>query len=69
MTCLWARRRLNNCSLEKQGKMSRKKQLSQEAIRKIAYKQTMCLVYRRTRKDEYYTNYKEAFNAAKNEMS
>ena len=48
--------------------MSTKKQLSQEAIRKIAYKQTMCLVYRRTRKDEYYTNYKEAFTAAKSEI-
>ena len=37
--------------LKKQGKRSRKKHLSKEAIRKIVLKQTMWRVYRRTRKD------------------
>ena len=54
--------------LKKQGKWSRKKHLSKEAIRKIAYKQTMWRVYRRTRKDESYAIYKEALNAATNEI-
>ena len=54
--------------LKKQGKRSRKKHLSKEAIRKIAYKQTMWRVYRRTRKDEDYINYKEALNAATTEI-
>ena len=44
-------------SLKKQGKRSRKKH-------KIVFKQTMCRVYRRTRKDEDYANYKEALNLA-----
>ena len=44
--------------LRKQGKRSKKKHLSKEAIRKIAYKQTMWRLYRRTRKDEDYTNYR-----------
>ena len=44
--------------LKKQRKRYRKKHLSKEAIRKIAYKQTMWVVYRRTRKDEDYTNYR-----------
>ena len=49
------------CSFEKkQGKRSWKKHLSKESIRKIAYRQTMWRVYRRTRQDEYCTNYKEA---------
>ena len=50
--------------LKKQGKRSRKKHLSKEAIRKIVFKQTMSRVYRRTRKDEDYANYKEALNLA-----
>ena len=57
------------CSLErKQGKRSRKKHLSEEAIRTMAYKQTMYRVYKRTRKDEDYIYYKEALNAANNEI-
>ena len=32
------------------------------------YKQTMWMVYRCTRKDEDYTNYKEAHNADMNEI-
>ena len=50
--------------LKTQGKRSRQKHLSKEAIRKIVFKQTMWRVYRRTRKDEDYANYKEALNAA-----
>ena len=50
--------------LKKQGKLSRKKHLSKEAIRKIVFKQNMWRVYRRTRKDEDYANYKEALNLA-----
>ena len=46
--------------LKKQGKRSRKK----HTIRKIVFKQTMWRVYRRTRKDEDYANYKEALNLA-----
>ena len=53
---------------KKQGKQSRKKHLSKEAIRKIVYKQAMWRVYRHTRKDEDYTNYKEALNAAMTEI-
>ena len=54
--------------LKKQGKRSRKKHLSKEAIRKIVFKQTMWKVYRRTRKDEDYANYKEALNLATTEI-
>ena len=53
---------------KKLGKQSRKKHLSKEAIRKIVFKQTMWRVYRRTRKDEDYANYKEALNLATTEM-
>ena len=42
--------------------------MTKEAIRKILYKQTTWRVYRCTRKDEDYTNYKEALNAATNEI-
>ena len=54
--------------LKKQGKWSRKKHLSKEAIRKIVFKQTILRVYRRTRKDEDYANYKEELNAATTEI-
>ena len=53
---------------QKQGKRCRKKHLSKEAIRKIVLKQTMWMVYRRTRKEEDYANYKEALNAATTEI-
>ena len=55
-------------SLKKQGKQSRKKHLSKDAIRKIAFKQTVWTVYRHTRKnkDKQITN--EALNAATNEI-
>ena len=54
--------------LKKQGKRSRKKHLSKEAIRKIVFKQTMWRVYRRTRKDEDYANYKEALKLVTTEI-
>ena len=54
--------------LKNQGKRSRNKHLSKEAIRKIVSKQTMWTVYRRTRKDEDYANYKEALNLAATEI-
>ena len=53
--------------LKKQEKWSRKKHLSKEAIGKIVFTQTMWRVYRRTRKDEDYANYKEALNLATTE--
>ena len=54
--------------LKKHGKRSRKIHLSKEAIRKIVFNQTMWRVYRRTRKDEDYANYKEALNLATTEI-
>ena len=42
--------------LKKLEKGYRKKHLSKYAIRKIVFKQTMWMVYRRTRKDENYAN-------------
>ena len=53
---------------QKQGKRCRKKHLPKEAIRKIVLKQTMWRVYKRTRKEEDYANYKEAHNAATSEI-
>ena len=40
----------------------------QKKLLKIVFKQTMWRVYRRTRKDKDYTNYKEALNAATNQI-
>ena len=37
-------------------------------MNKLMFKQTMWIVYRRTRKDEDYANYKEALNAATTEI-
>ena len=48
--------------LKKQGKRSKKKHLSKEAIRKIKYKQMMWKTYRRTGSEEDYSIYKEALN-------
>ena len=41
---------------------------SEEAIRRIMFKQTKWRVYRRTRNDEDYANYKEALNLATTEI-
>ena len=54
--------------LRKQGKRSRKKHLSKEAIRKIAHKQVLWRVYKHTGNVEDYTNYKEALNLATTEI-
>ena len=54
--------------MKKQGKRSKKKHLSKEAFRNIRYKQNMCRVYKHTGKDRDYDAYKEALNAATNEV-
>ena len=51
--------------MKKQGKRSKKKQ---EAFRKIRHKQNMWRVYKRTGKYKDYDAYKEALNAATNEV-
>ena len=57
-----------NISAPLQGKRSKKKHLSKEALRKIRYKQKMWRVYKHTGKDTDYDAYKEALNAATNEV-
>ena len=54
--------------MKKQGQRSKKKHLSKEAFRKIRYKQNMWRVYKHTGKDTDYDAYKEALNAATNEV-
>ena len=54
--------------LRKQGKRSRKKHLSKEAIRKTAHKQMLWRVYKHTGNVEDYTNYKEALDLATTEI-
>ena len=54
--------------MKKQGKRSKKKHLSKEAFRKIRHKQNMWRVYKHTGKDQDYMVYKEALNAATNEV-
>ena len=54
--------------MKKQGKRSKKKNLSKEAFRKIIYKQNMWRVFKHTGKDQDYDAYKEALNAATNEV-
>ena len=54
--------------MKKQGKRSKKKHLSKEAFRTIRHKQNMWRVYKHTGKDTYYEVYKEALNAATNEV-
>ena len=54
--------------MKKQGKRSKKKHLSKKAFRKIRYKQNMWRVYKHTGKDKDYDAYKEALNAATNEV-
>ena len=53
---------------QKQGIWCRKKHLSKEAITKKNFKQTMWRVYTRTRKEEDYSNYKEALIEATTEI-
>ena len=54
--------------MKKQRKRSKKKHLSKEAFRKIRYKQNMWRVYKHTGTDKDYDAYKEALNAATNEV-
>ena len=54
--------------MKKQGKRSKKKHLSKEAFRKIRHKKNMWRVYKHTGKDKDYEAYKEALNAATNEV-
>ena len=54
--------------MKKQGKRYKKKHLSKDAFRKIRYKQNMWRVYKHTGKDTDYDAYKEALNAATNEV-
>ena len=54
--------------MKKQGKRSKKKHLSKEAFRKSIYKQNMWRVYKHTGKDKDCDAYKEALNAATNEV-
>ena len=54
--------------MKKHGKRSKKKHLSKDAFRKIRYKENMWWVYKHTRKDKDYEVYKEALNAATNEV-
>ena len=54
--------------LKKQGKRSKKKHLSKEAIRKIKYKQMMWKTYRHTGSEEGYIIYKETLNQATAEI-
>ena len=54
--------------MKKQGKRSKKKHLSKEAFKKIRYKQKMWRIYKYTGKDKDYEAYKEALNAATNEV-
>ena len=54
--------------LKKQGKRSKKKHLSKEAIRKIKYKQMMWKTYRHTGNEEDYSICKEALNQATAEI-
>ena len=54
--------------LKKQGKRSKKKHLSKEAIRKIKYKQMMWKTYRHTGSEEDCSIYKEALNQATAEI-
>ena len=54
--------------MKKQGKRLKKKHLSKEALRKIRHKQNMSRVYKPMGKDQDYVVYKEALNAATNEV-
>ena len=54
--------------MKKQGNRSKKNHLSKKAFRMIGYKQDMWRVYKHTGKDQDYEVYKEALNAATNEV-
>ncbi len=54
--------------MKKQVKRSKKKHLSKEPFRKSIHKQNMWRVYKHTGRDQDYAVYKEALNAATNEV-
>ena len=54
--------------MKKQGKRSKKKHLSKAAFRQIIYKQNIWRVYKHTGRYTDYNAYKEALNAATNEV-
>ena len=54
--------------MKKQVKRYKKKHLSKEAFRNIRYKQNRWRVYKHTEADNDYDAYKEALNAATNEV-
>ena len=54
--------------MKKQVKRSKKKHLSKEVFKNIRYKQSMWRVYKHTGKVKDYEVYKEALNAATNEV-
>ena len=54
--------------MNNKGNSLKKKHLSKEAFRKIIYKQDMWRVFKHTEKDKDYDVYKEALNAATNEV-
>ena len=54
--------------MKNKGNRSKKKHLSKEAFKKIRYEQYMWRVYKHTGKDNDYEVYKEAQNAATNEV-
>ena len=53
--------------MKKQGKRSKKKQLSKEVFRKITYKQVMCQIHKHTRNENDCKAYEQALNSATNE--
>ena len=54
--------------MKKQGKRYKKTHLSKDAYKNIRYKQDMWRIYKHTGKDNDYEVYKEALNAATNEV-
>ena len=58
----------SDVAMKKQGKRSKKKHLSKEALRKIRYIQNMWRLYKHTGRYTDYDAYKEALNAATNEV-
>ena len=54
--------------MKKQRKRSKKKRLSKEAFRKIIYKKICGELFKHMGKDQDYEVYKEALNAATNEV-
>ena len=56
------------CSLKKKESDLERNTCQKKLLQKIVFKQNMWRVYKRTRKDEDYANYKEALNLATTEI-